>query len=73
MYIPIAATGYTVLGSDVSANIMLSLDVDVFVTIAIALQIINLLGTFIISFNPVAQAFEDIFLVPDSEYFESSS
>ena len=67
MYIPVAATGYAVLGSAVQSNIMTSLNVDFILTIAIALQIINLLGTFIISFNPVAQAIEDISNVPDSK------
>lgn len=65
LYLPVASVGYGVLGQDVESNILLSVPKGVAVDIAIILEIINLLSTFIISFNPVAQSLEDILNVPN--------
>ncbi|XP_047477832.1 amino acid transporter AVT1D-like [Penaeus chinensis] len=65
LYIPVASVGYGVLGQAVESNILLSVPTGVAVNIAIILEIINLLSTFIISFNPVAQSLEDILNVPN--------
>ncbi|XP_037788594.1 amino acid transporter AVT1D-like isoform X2 [Penaeus monodon] len=65
LYVPVASVGYSILGQDVESNILLSVPKGVAVNIAIILEIINLLSTFIISFNPVAQSLEDILNVPN--------
>ncbi|XP_063606378.1 uncharacterized protein LOC134781217 [Penaeus indicus] len=65
LYVPVASVGYGILGQEVESNILLSVPKGVAVNIAIILEIINLLSTFIISFNPVAQSLEDILNVPN--------
>ena len=64
LYLPVAAAGYGVLGNTVSSNILLSLEFNAVVKTAIVLEIVNLLGTYLISFNPIGQGFEEVFNVP---------
>ncbi|KAA0203466.1 hypothetical protein HAZT_HAZT010690 [Hyalella azteca] len=66
LYLPIAISAYVIIGDAVSSNILMDISEGINVTIAMVLDIINLLLTNIICFNPVAQAFEDIFRVPNS-------
>ncbi|CAL4084210.1 unnamed protein product [Meganyctiphanes norvegica] len=66
MYLPVSIAGYTLIGYGVDSNIMLAVTQNIAIKIAIGLQIINLIGTYIISFNPVAQAFEDVLNIPNS-------
>ncbi|MCL4140960.1 UNVERIFIED_CONTAM: hypothetical protein GTU68_032613 [Idotea baltica] len=64
MYLPVGAVGYILIGEGVKSNILLSVGPSIIVTVAIGLQIVNLLGTFIISLSPVVQSLEDIVGVP---------
>ncbi|KAF2363942.1 Amino acid transporter transmembrane domain, partial [Trinorchestia longiramus] len=66
LYLPIAISAYVIIGDDVSSNILLDMSEGINITIAIVLDIVNLVLTYIICFNPVGQAFEDIFKVPNS-------
>ena len=69
LYLPVAISGYVIIGDEVSSNILLDATPGVPITIAISLDIVNLLGTFVICFNPVGQAFEDIIGIKNSENF----
>ncbi|XP_069960260.1 uncharacterized protein [Cherax quadricarinatus] len=64
MYLPVALSGYIMYGDQVKDNILLTVDSSAAVTVAIALQIVNLLCTFIISCNPVSQTIEDVLNIP---------
>ncbi|KAA0203465.1 hypothetical protein HAZT_HAZT010689, partial [Hyalella azteca] len=66
LYLPVTIAGYVIIGVDVSSNILLDASSGVNITIAITLNVVNLLMTYIICFNPVAQALEDICNVPNS-------
>jgi len=67
LYLPIAIAGYVIIGNSVSSNILLDTSPGTPVTVAIALDIVNLLCTFVICFNPVGQAFEDILGIENSK------
>ncbi|XP_071531714.1 uncharacterized protein [Panulirus ornatus] len=61
LYLPVTAAGYAVQGIDVGDNILLTVDTSKgIVKAAIVMEVINLLGTYIISFNPIGQMFEDM-------------
>ncbi|KAB7498015.1 Lysine histidine transporter 1 [Armadillidium nasatum] len=64
LYFPIALFGYIYIGDAVSDNVILSFDSCPSISVAIAFEIFNLLGTFIITLSPVFQALEAIFGVP---------
>lgn len=64
LYLPVAAAGYGLLGSEVSSNIILAVEFNTVVKCAIVMEIVNLIGTYIISFNPIGQGFEEMFNVP---------
>lgn len=67
MYLPVAIGGYVVKGFDVSGNILLGVDTSVWwIKAAIVMEILNLLGTYIITCNPVSQVFEDQLNIPKS-------
>ena len=55
---------YTILGSNVSGNVLQDVPQNTVVTVAIGFEMINLFGTYLITFNPVAQAFEEMGNVP---------
>lgn len=60
MYLPVAIGGYVVKGYDVAGNILLGVDTTRWwIKGAIVMEILNLMGTYIISCNPVSQVFED--------------
>ncbi|XP_037788596.1 amino acid transporter AVT1B-like [Penaeus monodon] len=65
LYLPVAISGYAILGDDVESNILLSVTEGVVVQIAISLEIINLVSTYVISINPVVQSVEEIFNIPN--------
>ncbi|CAL4076256.1 unnamed protein product, partial [Meganyctiphanes norvegica] len=65
LYLPVSIIGYAVIGSDVDSNILLNVGMGTAVQIAIGLEIINLIGTYIVSFNPVALAFEEMLNIPN--------
>ena len=69
MYLPVAISGYTMLGIQVPNNILLYRGgfTAIAVKIAIIFEVINLLGSFIITFNPIALILEEIFAVPPSK------
>nr|XP_053644910.1 uncharacterized protein LOC128697303 [Cherax quadricarinatus] len=61
LYLPVATAGYVIQGIDVNDNVLLAVDSSKgIVKAAIVLQVINLLGTYVISFNPISQTFEDL-------------
>jgi len=64
LYLPVGIVGYVLIGDAVDSNILLTVGPSVIVLVAIGLQIVNLLGTFIISMNPVVQTLEDIIGIP---------
>ncbi|CAL4068119.1 unnamed protein product, partial [Meganyctiphanes norvegica] len=65
LYLLVAVTGYATLGFGVKSNILLSLNQDsAAVTVAKSLQIVNLVGTYILSFNTIGQALEDMLGLP---------
>ncbi|XP_045125205.1 amino acid transporter AVT1B-like [Portunus trituberculatus] len=64
LYLPVALVGYIEIGDAVDSNILLSVGITNIVVVAIAMEIINLLCTFIISSNPVFQSIEEVFRVP---------
>lgn len=64
MYMPVAIVGYAVQGVDVDDNILLSVNIsNGVVKAAIVMQVLNLLGTYLITFNPIGQTFEGLFNV----------
>uniref|UniRef100_A0A6A7G403 Proton-coupled amino acid transporter 2-like n=1 Tax=Hirondellea gigas TaxID=1518452 RepID=A0A6A7G403_9CRUS len=64
LYIPVSSSGYAVYGTDVDTNILFSVPQGIAVTMAMSLQIINLLGSYVIGFSTVTQATEDILNIP---------
>ncbi|XP_045612816.1 uncharacterized protein [Procambarus clarkii] len=60
LYLPVGLCGFILYGDQVESNILLTVTMNLAVEIAIGLQIINLLCTFIISSNPVSQSVEDV-------------
>lgn len=76
MYFPVASAGYILLGSDVPANILLyaggSLSIPL--KVAVILEVIHLVVTYMIASNTVALTFEDILNVPHRKnlYFRSN-
>ena len=69
MYLPVAVTGYAVLGDEVVDNILLyrGKDTTTLVKVAIGFEVVNLLGSFLITFNPIGLILEEIFNVPPSK------
>ena len=67
LYLPVAIAGYGLLGNAVKSNILLSVPQSVAVQIAIVCEIINLVGTYIISFSPVCQGMEESLKIPPSK------
>ena len=67
MYLPVAIIGYTVKGSAVDSNILLDIPAGWPITLAIALGVLNLLITYVVDVNPVAQAVEDILGIEPSK------
>lgn len=65
LYLPVAIMGYTVIGDAVDSNVLLDLSEGVMVTLAITLNIVNLLVTYLICLSPVGQAFEEILNIPE--------
>lgn len=67
MYFPVSAAGYILLGQNVPSNILLFQDeMSVIVKVAIIFEVVNLIVTYLISFNPICQTFEEIFNLPRS-------
>ena len=66
MYLPVAVTGYTLMGTDVAGNILLygGDHMTLVVKIAVVMEVINLIATYLIAFNPVCQIFEEILNMP---------
>ena len=62
-----ALIGYVKIGDAVLSNILLSVGITDIVIVAISMEIVNLLCTFIISSNPVFQSIEEVLKVPKSE------
>ncbi|KAK3879830.1 hypothetical protein Pcinc_015637 [Petrolisthes cinctipes] len=61
LYLSVGTVGYVVQGSDVGSNVLLTLDTNkTIIKVAVGMEIINLLGSFLIGFNPMAQACEDV-------------
>lgn len=65
LYMPVALVGYIKIGDAVKSNILLSVDMTNAVLVAICMEIVNLLCTFVISSNPVHQSIEELFHVPN--------
>ena len=60
MYLPVAITGYAVLGDAVEDNILLNVKTEkAVIKGAIVMEVLNLAGTYIITCNPVYQVFEE--------------
>ncbi|KAA0187648.1 hypothetical protein HAZT_HAZT000522 [Hyalella azteca] len=66
LYVPVSVAGYAVFGTYVNSNILFEVTQGPAVEAAMALQIINLLGSYVIGFNTVTQAFEDILNIPQN-------
>lgn len=62
-----ALVGYIKIGDAVESNILLSVEMSEAVIVAIVMEIVNLLCTFVISSNPVHQSVEELFGVPNSK------
>lgn len=65
LYFPLAVSGYVVIGNEVDSNIFFSVTVGPTTIVAICLQIINLMSSFIVTFNPVAQSIEGSLSIPN--------
>ncbi|XP_068244512.1 uncharacterized protein [Palaemon carinicauda] len=66
LYLPVAVAGYVVQGVDVQDNILLSVDIDnPVIKAAIVMEILNLFGTYLITFNPIGQTFEGLLKIED--------
>merc|ERR1719154_171035 len=63
LYIPLSVSGYAVFGSSVNANILFQVHGPV-VNAAKTLQIINLIGSYVIGFNTVSQSVEEMLGIP---------
>ena len=68
LYLPVAVTGYAVLGDNVESNILLSVPPSTAVKVAISFQILNLIFSYPVVFNPVAQAFEQVCNIENSKF-----
>lgn len=64
LYLPVAISGYAVFGFGVDSNILFQTTQGAAVKAAMTLQVINLLGSYVIGFNTVSQAVEDILKIP---------
>lgn len=64
MYIPVGTLGYTVIGDDVSSNVILDVPSNWSVYAAVIMGVVNLLITYVVDINPVCQALEDVFSIP---------
>ena len=64
---PVSASGYAVYGYGVDSNILFQVTQGPAVKAAMTLQIINLWGSYLIGFNTVSQATEDLLNVPTSK------
>ncbi|XP_069161826.1 uncharacterized protein [Procambarus clarkii] len=61
LYLPVAIAGYAVKGVDVGDNILLTVDISKgIIKAALVMEVLNLLGTYIITFNPISQMFEEL-------------
>ena len=69
VYVPIAAGGYAVYGYGVDSNILFAVTPSVAVKCAMALQVINLLGSYVIGFSTVTQAAEGVLGIPTGMVF----
>ena len=67
LYLPTALIGYVKIGDAVEDNILLSVDMTDIIIVAISMEIINLLFTYLISASTVFQSMEEVFKVPNSE------
>ena len=67
MYLPVGFGGYIRIGAAVDSNIISSVAMTSAVVVAIGMQIVNLLCTFLLSSNPVYQSLEEVFNVPKGE------
>ncbi|KAK3786475.1 hypothetical protein RRG08_058532 [Elysia crispata] len=65
MYLPVAVTAFTVYGSNIHDNVLMSLLPGCLHSIAMVLMTVHLLGGFIIILNPVNQEMEGIFNIPN--------
>ncbi|XP_076030195.1 uncharacterized protein LOC143018586 isoform X2 [Oratosquilla oratoria] len=63
LYLPVSIAGYGVFGTNVNDNILMNVE-GIAVNVARGMEVVNLLGTFLISFNPVAQSLEEAFNLP---------
>ncbi|KAF2363943.1 Amino acid transporter transmembrane domain, partial [Trinorchestia longiramus] len=64
VYLPVAVAGYGLLGNTVSSNILLAVGDNTVVVVAIVTEVLNLLGTYLITFNPISQTFEEMLNIP---------
>uniref|UniRef100_A0A6A7FQN6 Proton-coupled amino acid transporter 2-like n=1 Tax=Hirondellea gigas TaxID=1518452 RepID=A0A6A7FQN6_9CRUS len=64
LYLPVSIAGYYVFGVNVNSNILFAVTPGVAVTVAMSFQIVNLMGSFVIGFSTVSQAFEDLLNLP---------
>lgn len=61
MYLPVTVAGYAVMGQGVESNILLNVDTSkAVIKVAIVMEVFNLIGTYIITSNPVFQLFEEV-------------
>lgn len=73
LYLPVSITGYVMVGDAVESNILTMLPVNTAVLVAIGMETINIVGTYIISFNPVAQSLEQAFSVPSRKFLSDNN
>ncbi|KAK8378061.1 hypothetical protein O3P69_018781 [Scylla paramamosain] len=64
LYLPVALVGYIKLGDSVESNVIMSVSMTPVVIAAIAMEIVNLMCTFLISSNTVYQSTEELLNVP---------
>ncbi|XP_045125061.1 amino acid transporter AVT1B-like isoform X2 [Portunus trituberculatus] len=64
LYLPVALVGYIKLGDAVESNVIMSVTMTPIVIVAIAMEIVNLMCTFLISSNTVYQSIEELINVP---------
>ncbi|XP_045122687.1 amino acid transporter AVT1D-like [Portunus trituberculatus] len=59
IYLPVTVAGYAVMGA-VESNILLNVDTrKTVIKVAIVMEVLNLIGTYIITTNPIFQLFEE--------------
>lgn len=60
MYLPVAVTGYAIIGFELEGNILLNVDTSkAVIKAAIVMEVLNLMGTYIIACNPIFQVSEE--------------